>query len=324
MMSQPRVFVTRIIPEAGLALLRPHCQLDVWNENRAPEPEILVQRAKGVEGILTMLTDRIDGAFLDAVGPQLKVVSQCAVGYDNIDVTAAFQRGIPVGNTPGVLTEATADLAFALLMAAARRLNEGIAYVQNGEWKNWDPQVLLGQEITGATLGIVGFGRIGQAAAKRARGFDMRVLAYSPSLTDADAKTHQVEHAELDTLLRESDFVSLHMPLNAQTRHLINQAALAKMKPSAILINTARGGVIDQQALVEALENRVIAGAALDVTDPEPIPYDHPLLKLPNVIIVPHVGSATVKTREKMAMIAAKNLLAGLKGEPLLHQVQPK
>jgi glyoxylate reductase len=258
---------------------------------------------------------------MDAAGPQLKVISQMAVGHDNIDIAAAKTRGIPVGNTPGVLTEATADLTFALLLAGARRILEGVNYIQHGKWQTWEPKTLLGADVTGATLGIIGFGRIGQAVAKRAAGFDMRVLAYGPRLTNEQALAAGAQSVDLDALLRESDFVSIHTPLNNNTRHLINAQTLRRMKSTAILINTARGPIVDQQALYEALKDGVIGGAALDVTNPEPLPQDDPLLTLPNVTIVPHIGSASIKTRNRMASMAADNLLAGLRGEKLPNSV---
>ena len=317
----PHVFITRHISEDALEQARAACEVDLWEDDAAPPYEILVQRSKGKVGILTMLTDRVDAAFMDAVGEQLKVISQMAVGYDNIDISAARVRGIAVGNTPGVLTDTTADLAFTLLLAAARRILEGARYVEQGDWKFWHPSVLLGRDLAGATLGIVGFGRIGRAVAKRAAGFSMRILAYSPSLTDEEARAANVERAGLELLLRESDFVSLHTPLNDQTRHLINADTLRLMKPTAILINTARGGVVDQAALYEALTTGVIGGAALDVTSPEPLPADDPLLKLPNVLIVPHIGSATVGTRGLMAQMAVENLIAGVTGKPLPNAV---
>jgi lactate dehydrogenase-like 2-hydroxyacid dehydrogenase len=258
---------------------------------------------------------------MDAAGTGLKVISQMAVGYDNIDISAAQKRGIAVGNTPGVLTETTADLTFALLLAAARRLNEGAQYILDGKWQTWHPTTLLGHDVTGATLGIIGLGRIGNAVAKRAAGFDMQILVYGPRLSDEEATQIGAKRVTLDELLQQSDFVSLHCPLRPETRHLINRETLARMKPSAILINTTRGGVVDQTALYDALVNGVISGAALDVTDPEPMPADDPLLKLPNVTIVPHVGSATIGTRGKMAQIAIDNLIAGLNGQPLPHMV---
>jgi glyoxylate reductase len=320
-MSKPKVFVSRMIPDAGLDRIKEACAADIWQERLPPSYAILIERARGVDGLLCVLTDRIDANLMDAAGPRLKVISQMAVGYDNIDVAAAKARGIPVGNTPGVLTEATADLAFALLLAGARRIVEGSNYIRDGKWETWEPKTLLGADVTGATLGIIGFGRIGKAFAKRAAGFDMRILAYSPSLTAEDVKQAGAKAVDMETLLRESDFVSVHTPLNANTRHLINRERLAKMKPTALLINTARGGVVDQKALYEALKNGVIGGAALDVTDPEPLPLDSPLLTLPNVTIVPHIGSATINTRNRMASMAAANLIAGVRGEPLPNRV---
>lgn len=317
-MSKPKVFVSRIIPAAGLDKIKAECDVDVWPHQMPPPYEALTQRVKGVEGLLCLLTDRIDGALMDAAGSQLKVISQMAVGYDNIDIAAANERGIPVGNTPGVLTEATADLTFALLLAAARRIVEGVNYIKAGEWKTWEPETLLGADLTGATLGIVGWGRIGQAVAKRAGGFDMRIMAHSRSKISSSG----VQQVDFDTLLAESDFVSIHTPLTPETRHLINRETLRKMKRTAILINTARGPIVDQQALYDALRDGTIACAALDVTDPEPIAPDHPLLTLPNLTIVPHIGSASVRTRNRMAEIAADNLLAGLRGEPLRHEVK--
>lgn len=315
----PKVFVTRIIP--GIERLQSVCDADVWQDEFPPPYETFCERVNGVNGILCMLTDRVDGNLMDAAGSELKIISQMAVGYDNIDVPAAQKRGIVVGNTPGVLTETTADLAFALLLAAARRLNEGTQYILDGKWQTWHPTTLLGHDVTGATLGIVGLGRIGGAVAKRAAGFDMRILVYGPRVSDEEAAQVGAERATLDELLQRSDFVSLHCPLRPETHHLINRETLARMKPSAILINTARGSVVDQTALYEALVNGVIAGAGLDVTDPEPLRADDPLLKLPNVTIVPHVGSATIGTRGKMAQIAIDNLIAGLNGQPLLHMV---
>jgi len=320
-MAKPKVFVSRIIPAAGLDQVKAHCDVDLWEERLPPPYEVLTERVKGVDGLLCLLTDRIDAALMDAAGPQLKVISQMAVGYDNIDIPAATQRGIPVGNTPGVLTEATADLTFALLLAAARRIVEGVNYIKAGSWQTWEPETLLGADLTGATLGIIGLGRIGSAVARRASGFDMRIIAHSPETSAEEAARLNVTLVDFDTLLAESDFVSIHTPLTAETRHLINNDALRKMKRTAILVNTARGPIVDQQALYEALKDGIIAYAALDVTDPEPIAPDHPLLELPNIIIVPHIGSASIRTRNRMAEIAAANLLAGLRGEPLPHQV---
>ncbi len=321
---KPKVFVTRQIPEIGLARVREVCEMTLWENELPASYEHLIERVRGMDGILCTLTERIDAALMDAAGSQLKVISQMAVGYDNIDVRAAHARSVPVGNTPGVLTDATADLAFALLLSAARRLSESVQYIRDGQWITWKPLDLLGADLSGATLGIVGLGRIGQAVAKRASGFDMRILANSRNLSDEQAWEHNATRVELSTLLRESDFVSLHIPLSPETRHLINRETLAQMKRNAILINTTRGGTVDQGALYEALRDGIIAGAALDVTDPEPIPLDDPLLTLPNALIVPHIGSATVKTRNKMALMAAENLIAGVKGRLLPNEVKVK
>lgn len=321
MNSRPRVFVSRIIPEAGLARVHENCDADVWEDLMPPPYEILLERVKGIDGLLCTLNDRIDAALMDAAGPQLKVISQMAVGYDNINVDAANQRGIPVGNTPGVLTDATADLTFALLLCAARRIVEGVEFIKAGQWRTWEPMALLGADLTGATLGLIGLGRIGCAVARRANGFDMHVLGYSPRTFPEEAAQSGVQRVELEELLRKSDFVSLHVPLNPTTRHLIDHNALGKMKPSSILINTSRGPVVDQLALYEALVNGTISAAALDVTDPEPLPSSDPLLQLPNVVIVPHIGSASRRTRDRMASMAAENLIAGVTGKPLPNSV---
>lgn len=288
-----------------------------------PPRDVLLARVRGVDGVLSLLTDRIDGPLLDATGPQLKVVSNHAVGFDNIDVPAATARGIPVGNTPGILTDATADFAFALLMAAARRVVEGERYVRAGRWRTWGPSLLLGQDVHGATLGVVGYGRIGQALARRARGFDMRVLYYDPSAS-AGAAEASATAVDLETLLAESDFVSLHTPLTPETRGLMNRERFALMKPTAVLINTARGPIVDPDALYDALVTRRIFAAALDVTDAEPIPSDSPLLTLDNLIVVPHIASASVATRQKMSLLAAENLIAGVRGERLPNCVNPE
>jgi glyoxylate reductase len=305
-----RCFVTRKLPGAALERLVSAHEVEVWPERLPPTRERLVARVTDVEGLLCMLTDEIDAALLDHA-PLLTVISNYAVGYDNIDVAAAAARGIRVGNTPDVLTDATADLTLALLLAIARKLPQEFAAVREGRWRPWEPGHNLGADVHGQTLGLIGFGRIGQAVAKRASGFDMRVL-HSDSRSDQTATNE---------LLATSDFVSLHTPLTPRTHHLIDAAALARMKPSAFLINTARGGIVDQVALAEALHNRTIAGAALDVTDPEPLAAADPLLKAPNLIVVPHIGSATKRTRERMADLAVDNLMAGLDGKPLPHEV---
>ncbi|GAB4504921.1 MAG: D-glycerate dehydrogenase [Anaerolineales bacterium] len=322
-MSKARVFVTRIIRDKGLDLVKEACQAEVWPEELPPSREVLLERVRGVDGLLCLLTDRIDAEVMDAAGPRLKVISNHAVGFDNIDVAAATARGIPVGNTPGILTDATADMAFALMMAAGRRVVEAEKFLRAGQWKTWSPSLLLGVDFAGATLGIVGFGRIGQAVAKRATGFDMRIRYYDPGASASPPGLPAVS-TDLDTLLAESDFVSIHVPLTPETRHLVNAAFLAKMKPTAVLVNTARGGVLDQEALYQALKQRRIFAAALDVTDPEPLPLDSPLLELDNCIIMPHIASASVKTRDNMALLAAQNLLAGLRGERLPHCVNPE
>ena len=316
-----RVFVSRIIPDAGLKRIQQACDADIWPEDMSPPYDTLLERVKGVDGILCMLTDHIDGKLMDAAGSQLKVISQMAVGYDNIDIAAAKKRGILVGNTPGVLTEATADLAFALLLASARRLLEGVQYIRDGNWQTWQPKTLLGGDLNGATLGIIGLGRIGKAVARRAAGFDMRIIAYSPRTPPENAARINVRLVDLDSLLHESDYISLHVPLNENTQHLINADTLAKMKPTAILVNTARGGIVDQKALYHALKNGVIGGAGLDVTDPEPLPMDDPILSLPNALVVPHIGSASQWTRDQMALMAAENLIAGVSGQPLPNAV---
>lgn len=321
-MSKPQVYVTRIIPDKGLDLLREHCDVSVW-EGDLPVPRAeLLDAVQDVDGILALLTDRIDADVMDAA-PNLKVIANFAVGYDNVAVPEATERKIPVGNTPGVLTETSADCAFALLMAAARRFPEAQRYVRAGNWKTWSPTLLLGHDIHGATLGIIGLGRIGQAVARRASGFGMRILYHGGSDEQA-AQALNAEKVSLDDLLAESDFVSIHTPLTEATQGLIGAEELAKMKANAILINTARGGVVDSMALYEALQAKQIFAAALDVTDPEPIPKDHPLLELDNCLIVPHIASGTHATRSRMAEIAAQNLLAGLAGETLPHCVNPE
>jgi glyoxylate reductase len=302
-----RIFVTRELPFPALDRLRAEHDVDVWDRPEPPPPGELRRRAAAADGLLTMLTDRVDAELLDAA-PRLRAVANMAVGTDNIDLDAAAQRGVPVGNTPGVLTDATADLALALLLALTRRLPEGQARVREGRWGTWQPAQDLGSDLAGATLGIVGWGRIGQAAAARAEAFGMRVIHSSRS-----------SGVPLEQLLEQADAVSLHTPLTAATRHLIDAAALARMKPTAHLVNTARGGVVDQAALREALISGEIAGAALDVTDPEPLPAGDPLLDAPNLIVVPHIGSATAGTRARMAAMAVDNLLAALAGRPMPH-----
>ena len=322
-MSKPKVFVTRVIPEKGLEIIRDFCEVDLWQDELPPSREELFKRVRGVDGLLSLLTDKIDGQVMDAAGEQLKVISNHAVGFDNIDILAATSRKIPVGNTPDVLTDATADFAFALLMTAGRRLIEADRYVRDGKWKTWGPMLLLGVEMKGATLGLVGFGRIGKAMARRAAGFDMRVIYYDPMEKEANPE-FDAKKVDFETLLQESDFISLHTPLTPDTHHLIDSEALSKMKSSAVLINTSRGPVVDLDALYEALKDHRILAAGLDVTEPEPLPMDSPLLTLENLVIAPHIASASKATRDKMSWMAAQNLLAGLKGEPLPNCVNPQ
>jgi glyoxylate reductase len=323
--SRPRVFVARVIPDEGLRPILDACEATVWQDELPPAREELLRAVEGCDGILTLLTDRVDGELLERAGSQLKVVSNFAVGFDNVDVPACTARGVAVGNTPGVLTETTADLAWALLMAAARRLPESERYVRDGQWRTWGPMTLLGPDVHGATIGIVGFGRIGQAVARRARGFGMRVIYQNRSAVDPAVEAEfEATGMPLEELLPQADFVSIHVSLSAETRGLIDAEKLGWMKPTAILVNTSRGPVVDTDALVDALRRGVIAGAALDVTDPEPLPADHPLVGLDNCLVVPHIASASFATRDRMAAMAAANLLAGVRGERLPTPVNPE
>lgn len=322
-MSKPKVFVTRNIPDKGFELIKEFCDVDLWADELPPSRADLLQHVRGVDALLCLLTDKIDAEVMDTAGKQLKVISNFAVGFDNIDVHAATARKIPVGNTPDVLTDATADFAFALMLSVGRHLMEGARYVRNDQWKTWSPMLYLGVELKGATLGLVGFGRIGKAMARRAMGFDMNVIYFDPKETkpDLDIKATSVD---FETLLADSDFISLHTPLTAATHHLIGSESLAKMKPNAVLVNTSRGPVVDLDALYEALKEGRIFGAGLDVTEPEPLPLEHPLFTLDNIIITPHIASASKSARDKMSWIAAKNLIAGLKGEHLPNCVNPQ
>lgn len=316
-----RVFVTRPIAEPAIRRLAELVRVDLWDDEMPPPRRELIARAKRADGVLSMVTDRFDAATIAAL-PRLAVISNLAVGVDNIDLAAATRAGIAVGNTPGILTETTADLAFGLLMAAARRIAEADRHVRAGRWRTWGPRVLLGHDVHGATLGIIGWGAIGQAIARRAAGFGMRVLYLpGPHSTRAGPKKRrgpnpatgdrpaQPEAVRLQRLLAESDFVSLHVPLSAETRHMIGARELAMMKRTAILVNTARGAVVDQTALAAALRAGRLAGAGLDVTDPEPISRDDPLLRMSNVVLTPHIGSASHATRLRMAEMAVDNLL---------------
>ncbi len=310
--AQARVFVTRRLPGDSLERLRAEHDVEIWPERLPPPRAELLARAPELEGLLSLLTDPVDAELIEAA-PNLRAISNYAVGVDNVDVEAASARGIPVGNTPGVLTESTADLALALMLGIARRLGEGEAFVRAGEWVTWEPGLMLGRDLHGATVGIVGYGRIGQAVGRRLEGFGCELLITSRS-----------GGVPLEELLERSDFVTLHCPLTPDTRHLLNERALRRMKPTAYLVNTARGPIVDTDALASALNAGELAGAALDVTDPEPLPGHHPLLEAPNLLVVPHVGSATIATRERMADMAVDNLLAGLAGEPMPNQVTPR
>jgi glyoxylate reductase len=312
MAGKPIIAVTRILPDAGMELLNDatDIELRVWPEELPPDRNALDQLLTGAAGAVTLVTDPIDASLLERHS-ELKVVANFAVGYDNIDVDAATERNVMVSNTPGVLTETTADFAFALLISAARRIVEGADYVRAGKWQTWGPNLLLGHDVHGATIGIVGYGRIGREVAQRAAGFSMRILAVDPMPISPDDIAEQVD---LDTMLRQADFVCINAALTEETRGLIGARELSLMKRSALLINAARGPVVQTDALYEALRDGTIAGAALDVTDPEPLPADHPLIQLPNCLIVPHIASASIATRSKMATMAATNALEGVRG----------
>jgi len=318
----PRVFATRALPGEVLAALARRVDLDVWPERRAPSADELAARTASADGLLCLLTDRIDARLLDRC-PRLRAVSSVSVGVDHVDLAAAPARRIAIGHTPGVLTETTADLAFALLLAAARRVAEGDRMVRAGGWTRervWEPDMLLGRDVHGATLGVIGLGAIGRAVARRAAGFGMRVLGWSRTRKAVAG----VEWTELSELLARADFVSVHVALAAGTRGLLDAVELARMKPGAILVNTARGGIVDEAALAEALRSGRLAGAALDVFEREPLDPGSPLLALPNVVLTPHIGSASEATRARMAALAVRNLEAALAGERMPHCANPQ
>jgi len=319
---KPLVFVTRNIPENGLNILREFCEVKVWSENFPPPKQELIKNVKEAYGLLCMLNDKIDSEVIDAA-LNLKVISSMSAGFDHIDVEKATNKGIYVTNTPEVLTEATADLTWALLMAAARLIVKADSYVRRGEWKEgWSPTLFLGENVYGKTLGIIGAGKIGLAVAARASGFNMKKIYFNRSkLPKEIEEKFNLIYKPLNDLLKEADYVTIHTPLTKETYHMIGEAQLKLMKPTAILINTSRGAVIDEEALVKALKEKWIAGAALDVFENEPINSNHPILKLDNVVVTPHIGSATKETRFKMAEVAAKNLISVLKGEPPLYLV---
>jgi glyoxylate reductase len=318
--ARPLVLVTRALPEGWLDRLHAACDVVTGPAGTGGWDPGVAARLPDAEGILCLLTERVDAQIL-ARAPKLRVVSNMAVGVDNIDVAACTARGIPVGHTPGVLTDATADLTLALLLSAARRLPEAAADVRAGRWSTWSPTGWLGTDLAGARLGLIGLGAIGTAVARRAGGFGMDVVYDSRTRRPEVETALGVRPVGRDELLATSDFISVHVPLSSETRHLIDAAALSKVKPTAILINTARGPIVDPVALQQALGEGRLAGAALDVTDPEPLPPDAPLLSAPNLLVVPHIGSATHGTRRAMASLAIDNLLAGLRGEPLPHRV---
>ncbi len=324
MAGKPKVFVTRRIPAAGLDRIHQHCDTEVWPEQMPPPYELIRQKVADCDGLVSLLTDRIDAGLMDAA-PRLKVVSNYAVGFNNIDVAAATTRGIAVGNTPGVLTHATADMAFCLLIAAARRLVSSVQYAQAGQWKTWEPLGHLGQDLAGRTLGVVGMGRIGYALARRCHfGWDMQILYYDKYRNEKAETELDARSVSFDTLLSQSDFVSVHTDLNETTRGLFNLGRFKKMKSTAVFINTARGPIVVEKDLIAALKSGVIFAAGLDVTDPEPPDPSSELLHLPNLIVAPHIASATVGTRNAMAEICANNLLAGLSGKPLPAWINPE
>jgi len=321
-MTAPKLFITRQLPDAGIRLLKDRFDIEIWPEYAPPARNVLIEKLKCAKAMISLLSDRIDAEVFDAA-PELRIISQYAVGYDNIDVKEATRRGIAVTNTPDVLTDASADFSWALLMAVSRRIVEADSYVRNGNWKvAWHPAMLTGKDVSGSTIGIIGAGRIGQAMAKRARGFSMKILYCSGSEKPDFEKETGAERADLDRLLRESDYVSLHVPLTDKTRGLINAEKLSLMKPGAYLINNSRGPVVDENALYDALKNGRLAGAGLDVFAQEPVSVDNPLLQLSNVVVAPHISSAGHATRDKMAVMVAENLLAWLDNKPLPNQVK--
>jgi len=318
MSEKPKVFVTRRIPEAGLTKVQEHCDTEVWDEPLPPSREVLLEKIRGCHGVLSLLTEKVDTEFFDAAGDQLKVVSNFAVGYNNIDIAEATKRGIQVGNTPDVLTDATADMAMALMLAAGRRIVESQDFVRNQQWKTWEPLGHIGADMWEQTVGVVGLGRIGSAFAKRCYGgWNMKVLYNNRGVNEQAERDFGAKKVDMDTLLAESDFVSVHADLNESTKGMFNAQAFKKMKPSAVFVNTSRGPLHDHAALYTALKEGQIFAAGLDVTDPEPILPDDPLLTLSNCVIAPHIGSGTVSSRNGMAEIAADNLLLALQGQPL-------
>ncbi|MGP4077615.1 2-hydroxyacid dehydrogenase [Halobacillus sp. K22] len=318
---KPKVYITRKIPSSIVEKIENTCDVEMWQEENIPVPkEVIENKIQEIDGLFCLLTESIDENLLERAN-NLKVISNMAVGYNNIDIEAAKRKGITVTNTPGILTDTTADLTFALLMATARRLVESSDYLQKGEWDTWSPMQLTGQDIHGATLGIIGMGRIGEAVAKRALGFDMKVIYHNRSRKSDIEENLHITFVEMDELLKSSDFLCILTPYTKETHHLISKDELSIMKNTAVLINTARGGIVDEQALYQALVNKDIWAAGLDVFEEEPIPVTHPLLSLQNVVSLPHIGSASVKTRLKMCEVAAENLTRGLNNEKPKHVV---
>mgnify|MGYP005852037275 CR=1 FL=1 len=322
-MPKPKVYVTRELPERGLKIIKKYIDTEVWTEYAPPPKKVIIEKARSVDALASLLSDKIDAEVFNAA-PKLKIVAQMAVGFDNIDVQEATKRGIYVTNTPEVLTDTTADFAWALLMAVARRVAEADKYVRTGQWKvSWHPSMMLGRDVYNATIGIVGAGRIGYAVAKRAKGFDMKILFYDVVPRPEMEKDLGAKRMELETLFKESDFVSIHVPLMKETHHLVNAERLKLMKKTAYLINNSRGPVVDEKALYEALKEGKIAGAGLDVFEQEPTPVDNPLLKLDNVVVAPHISSASHETRSKMAEMVAENLVAFFEGKKPPNLVNP-
>ncbi|WP_214628013.1 2-hydroxyacid dehydrogenase [Paenibacillus agaridevorans] len=320
---KPKVYVTRQIPDEVLGMIRQACEVRVWSESDIPVPrDVLEREIADVEGLYCLLTDQVDEALLERA-PRLKIVSNMAVGYNNIDVEAATRRGIMVTNTPDVLTETTADLTFALLMATARRLLEASEYLRRGDWQTWSPMLLTGQDVFGSTLGIIGMGRIGEALVRRAKGFNMNVLYYNRTRKEETEEAYGIRYTDMNELLRMSDFVCVLTPYTPQTHDLIGAAELRRMKPTAVLINTSRGGIVNEEALYEALRDGTIWAAGLDVFEREPVVPDHPLLTLPNLVSLPHIGSASVATRIQMARLAANQLIDAISGHRPAHLVNP-
>jgi len=323
-MPKPKVYVTRLLPERGLTKIRQNFDTEVWEEYGPPPKRVIVEKVSDIDGLVPLLSDPIDAEVFDAA-PKLKIVAQMAVGFDNIDIKEATRRCIYVTNTPEVLTETTADFAWALLMAIARRVVEADKYVRTGQWKvSWHPSMLLGRDVHGATLGIVGAGRIGAALARRAKGFDMKILYYDVVPRPDLEKDLGAKHVDLDTLFRESDFVSVHVPLMKETYHLVDARKLSLMKKTAYLINNSRGPTVDEKALYDALKEGRIAGAGLDVFEQEPTPTSNPLLRLENVVVAPHISSASHETRSKMAEMAADNAIAFFEGKKPPNLVNPE